>query len=133
MACNKYPIALILLLILGFSNSIISKNPKIKKNQILKYYFSKDKKSFLEMIDDFKKRFFVSLVITLPIIVLSPMIQHWLGFTEALSFSGDLYLLFGLSTFVYFYGFYIMITCYGWNFTFSNFINNCIWPNIVSY
>ena len=52
------------------------------------------------MIDDFKKRFFVSLVITLPIIVLSPMIQHWLGFTEALSFSGDLYLLFGLSTFV---------------------------------
>jgi Cu2+-exporting ATPase len=56
------------------------------------------------MIDDFKKRFFVSLIITLPIIVLSPMIQHWLGFTEALSFSGDLYLLFGLSTFVYFYG-----------------------------
>ena len=28
---------------------IFSKNPRVKKNQILKYYFSKDKQSFLEI------------------------------------------------------------------------------------
>ena len=28
---------------------IFSKNPRVKKNQILKYYFSKDKKEFLEI------------------------------------------------------------------------------------
>lgn len=58
------------------------------------------------MIADFKKRFYISLFLTLPIILLSPMIQHWLGMAEKLKFTGDLYVLFGLSTFVYFYGGY---------------------------
>src|SRR5918998_1326758 len=31
------------------------------------------------MIDDFKKRFYVVLALTIPIMLLSPMIQHWLG------------------------------------------------------
>ncbi len=54
------------------------------------------------MIKDFKKRFWISLVLTLPILVLSEMIQQWLGFT--LSFAGDKYVLFGLSTVLFFYG-----------------------------
>ena len=29
------------------------------------------------MIEDFKKRFFVSLVITVPILILSPFIRHF--------------------------------------------------------
>lgn len=58
------------------------------------------------MIADFKKRFYISLFLTLPIILLSPMIQHWLGLDEKLKFSGDSYVLFGLSTLVYFYGGY---------------------------
>jgi P-type Cu2+ transporter len=58
------------------------------------------------MIEDFKKRFYVSLVFTLPIIILTPMIQHWLGLGEKLRFTGDLYILFALSSFVYFYGGY---------------------------
>ncbi len=58
------------------------------------------------MIEDFKKRFYVSLVFTLPIIILTPMIQHWLGLGEKLRFTGDLYILFSLSSFVYFYGGY---------------------------
>lgn len=58
------------------------------------------------MIEDFKKRFYISLVFTLPIIILTPMIQHWLGLGEKLRFTGDLYILFALSSFVYFYGGY---------------------------
>jgi Cu2+-exporting ATPase len=32
------------------------------------------------MIHDFKKRFWISLILTVPILLLSEMIQHWLGF-----------------------------------------------------
>jgi Cu2+-exporting ATPase len=54
------------------------------------------------MIEDFKKRFWVSLVLSVPVLVLSPMIQSFLGFE--FSFNGSLYVLFGLSTLIYFYG-----------------------------
>lgn len=57
-----------------------------------------------DMIRDFKKRFYVSLIVTLPIIILTPMLQHWLGISEKLKFKYDIYLLFILSSFVYFYG-----------------------------
>ncbi len=56
------------------------------------------------MIEDFRKRFIVSLIITIPIVLLTPMIQHWLGLKDALSFKYDSYVLFILSSFVYFYG-----------------------------
>ena len=54
------------------------------------------------MIKDFKKRFTVSLMLTFPVLLLSPMIQNWLGLEWA--FSGSLFLLFALSTIIYFYG-----------------------------
>ncbi len=54
------------------------------------------------MIDEFKKRFYVVLVLTVPIMALSPMIQHWL--TVDWEFPGSGYLLLGLSTVVFFYG-----------------------------
>ena len=54
------------------------------------------------MIEDFKKRFFVSMILTIPILLLSPMIQDWFNFT--IEFAGSGYLLFGLSTLIYFYG-----------------------------
>lgn len=56
------------------------------------------------MIADFRRRFWVSLTLTVPIIALSPMIQHWLGVREALRFPGDAWLLAALSSVVYFYG-----------------------------
>jgi P-type Cu2+ transporter len=56
------------------------------------------------MIADFRRRFWVSLVLTVPIVALSPLIQRWLGLTEPFDFAGDLYALFGLSTAVFFYG-----------------------------
>ena len=54
------------------------------------------------MIADFKKRFYVVLVLTVPILVLSPMIQQFIG--VAWQFTGSMYLLFALSTVVFIYG-----------------------------
>ncbi|GAA0893571.1 heavy metal translocating P-type ATPase [Fulvivirga kasyanovii] len=54
------------------------------------------------MIEDFKKRFWISLVLTIPILVFSPMIQGFFGYEWLLP--GNAYILFGLSTIVYFYG-----------------------------
>ncbi|MGH2319533.1 heavy metal translocating P-type ATPase [Planococcus sp. SE5232] len=54
------------------------------------------------MVEDFKKRFFVSLVLTIPIVALSPMIQHFMGVDWR--FENDLYILFALSSIVFFYG-----------------------------
>jgi len=56
------------------------------------------------MVADFKRRFWVSLGITIPILVLSPMIQAFLGIKADLSFRGDAYLLWALSSAVFFYG-----------------------------
>lgn len=58
------------------------------------------------MIEDFRKRFWISLVVTVPILILSPMIQHFLGIKEVISFKGEAYLLFVLSSFIFFYGGY---------------------------
>jgi Cu2+-exporting ATPase len=56
------------------------------------------------MIKDFRKRFWISLAITLPVLVLSPMIQQLTGFEFALFPEFDPYILFSLSTLVFFYG-----------------------------
>lgn len=56
------------------------------------------------MVADFRKRFWVTLVFTPPVLLLSPMIQHWLGVAETLTFAGDRLILFALSTIVYVYG-----------------------------
>jgi len=52
----------------------------------------------------FQRRFWISLALTAPIVLLSPMIQHWLGLGERLRFAGDQYVLFALASTVYFYG-----------------------------
>ena len=54
------------------------------------------------MIADFRKRFYVVLGLTVPIILLSPMIQGFLN--VGWTFSADRYVVLGLSTAVYFYG-----------------------------
>lgn len=55
-------------------------------------------------IEDFRRRFWISLIITIPILLLSPMLQHWAGLGDSLRFAGDLYVLFALSTILYIYG-----------------------------
>lgn len=54
------------------------------------------------MIADFKRRFFVSVILTVPILLLTPMIQGFLGLDWA--FPYDQWVLFGLATVVFFYG-----------------------------
>ncbi len=56
------------------------------------------------MLADFRRRFVVSLVLTLPILALSPMIQGWLNLTESLAFPGDHYVRVVLATAIFFYG-----------------------------
>jgi len=46
------------------------------------------------MVADFRRRFWVSLALTIPVLALSPMIQGFLGLGQALRFTGDLYVLF---------------------------------------
>ncbi|HEY6977806.1 MAG TPA: heavy metal translocating P-type ATPase [Chitinophagaceae bacterium] len=52
--------------------------------------------------ENFLKRFWICLVLTIPVLALSRMIQQWFGFD--LSFSGDKYLLLLLGSVIYFYG-----------------------------
>lgn len=55
-----------------------------------------------DIVADFKKRFYISMILTIPILALSPMIQNFLGVDWR--FDNDLYILFVLSTIVFFYG-----------------------------
>lgn len=54
------------------------------------------------MIEDFKKRFWVSLILTIPILVLSPMIQNFFGYSLNVLYNS--YILLVLSSVVYFWG-----------------------------
>ncbi len=56
------------------------------------------------MVKDFRKRFWVCLALTVPVLLLSPLIRDAIGLKEALSFTGDKYILFALSTIIFFYG-----------------------------
>lgn len=54
------------------------------------------------MVADFRRRFWISLILTIPILILSPMIQMFLGVHWR--FAGDYWLLAGLSTVLFVYG-----------------------------
>lgn len=54
------------------------------------------------MVEDFRKRFFISLLITVPILVLSPMIQMFMDVDWR--FPGDSFFLVALSTILFLYG-----------------------------
>jgi len=54
------------------------------------------------MVNDFRRRFFVSLILMIPILILSPMIQMFLNVDWR--FAGDTYILFALSTILFVYG-----------------------------
>ena len=58
------------------------------------------------MLKDLKRRFWISLILTIPILILSPTIQELIGLGTSIRFPGDSYILFVLSSIVYFYGGY---------------------------
>jgi Cu2+-exporting ATPase len=51
---------------------------------------------------EFKKRFWISLAVSVPVLVLSEMIQAWFGFRIGIPLQKDI--LFVLAAFIYFYG-----------------------------
>ncbi|MBI2791798.1 MAG: copper-translocating P-type ATPase [Gammaproteobacteria bacterium] len=56
------------------------------------------------MVKDYKKRFWICLFLTIPVLALSPMIQHFVGLGETWRFKGDMGWLALISSVVYFYG-----------------------------
>ncbi|WP_428406773.1 copper-translocating P-type ATPase [Hyphococcus sp.] len=56
------------------------------------------------MVADYRKRFWVTFILTIPVLALAPMIQSFMGLEETLAFPGDSYVLAILSSIVYFYG-----------------------------
>lgn len=55
-------------------------------------------------VEDFRRRFWVSLALTLPILGLSAEFWHLLGRPPLLAFAGDHLALFALASMVYLYG-----------------------------
>ena len=60
------------------------------------------------MVADFRRRFWVSLALTLPVLGLAEMIQRALGIEKALDFPGDSFVEFGFASAIY--------SCGGWPF-----------------
>ena len=56
------------------------------------------------MVADFRRRFWISLVLSIPIVLLAPLIQGFMGVKGQWDFTGDSYVQFGFSTVVFFYG-----------------------------
>ncbi len=56
------------------------------------------------MMADYRKRFFVSLALTIPVLIFSQSIRGFLGLTDAIGFTGDQYLVFGFASCIFFYG-----------------------------
>ncbi len=54
------------------------------------------------MIRDFRKRFYITILLSIPVLALSDLIQQFLGFS--LGFTGDNVLVFGLATVIFVYG-----------------------------
>ena len=67
------------------------------------------------MVADFKRRFWISLALTVPVLALAPMIQELLGLRATLRFAGDSYIQFAISTAIFLYG--------GWPFL-SGFVRD---------
>ena len=57
------------------------------------------------MVEDFRKKFWISLILSIPVLVLSPMVQMFFG-VEGIGFSGDVYVRFILASIIFFYGGY---------------------------
>ncbi len=56
------------------------------------------------MVADFRRRFWISLALSVPVVVLAPMIQELLGLRETMRFTGDSYVQFALASIIFFYG-----------------------------
>lgn len=58
------------------------------------------------MVADFRQGFWFALALTVPVLVLSPMIQQFLGVGDVLRFSNDIYVLLLFASMIFIYGGY---------------------------
>jgi len=56
------------------------------------------------MVRDFQRRFWISVALTVPVLILSPTIQALLGLEGSLRFQGSSYVLLALASVIYLYG-----------------------------
>ncbi|EGJ49273.1 copper-translocating P-type ATPase [Desulfocurvibacter africanus] len=56
------------------------------------------------MLRDFRRRFIVSIILTVPVLLISPMFKELVGLGDFLRFPGEGYALFAFSSLIYFYG-----------------------------
>jgi len=56
------------------------------------------------MVDDFRRRFWISLALTIPVLATSEMVQHLVGLGGVIAFPGAQYVEFAFASAVYFYG-----------------------------
>ena len=56
------------------------------------------------MVADFRRRFWVSLILSVPVLLLAPLVQEALDVEEEWDFAGDSFVLWGFATVVFFYG-----------------------------
>jgi Cu2+-exporting ATPase len=87
----------------GHEHHASHEHMKHEKNMNMKHDVEKDTHVHHQMmIKEYKRRFIVSTILTIPILVLDPLIQEVLGFS--IRFYGQGYLLFLLASIVYGYG-----------------------------
>jgi P-type Cu2+ transporter len=56
------------------------------------------------MVKDFKRRFFVSMALTVPLVIMSPMLRSLIGLGDEVFFSGHMLVMLALATAIFFYG-----------------------------
>jgi Cu2+-exporting ATPase len=61
-----------------------------------------EKNHYAHMVADFRRRFWVALVLSIPTLMLAPLIQGILGLAEVLRFPGDRYIQFVLANAAFF-------------------------------
>src|SRR5882724_8805614 len=57
-----------------------------------------------DMVTDFRRRFWISLALSVPVLATSEMVQHFLGLRPVFAFPGDRYVEFAFASAIYFYG-----------------------------
>lgn len=69
-------------------------------------------------VEGFLKKFILCAILTIPVLLLSEMIQHWFGYT--FTFSGAKFILAGLASFIFFYGGYPFLKGLWYEVRFNN-------------
>ncbi|MBS1262381.1 MAG: Copper-exporting P-type ATPase B [Calditrichaeota bacterium] len=57
-----------------------------------------------QMVVDFRRRFWVSLILTVPVLLLAPLVRDALGLGAVLAFPGDDFVQFAIAAVLFFYG-----------------------------